>query len=111
MLVTNRKPVLGINVGTDRAITWYGARQPEKGGVPGGNEKVDRLRRNNVFACLPTGYEKTEIVKQCRANENGGKFQKLWKIETDSTRERVAVPSSAKLQFWDMKGAPTSITG
>ncbi|KAI8491850.1 hypothetical protein Bbelb_302230 [Branchiostoma belcheri] len=69
---TNRKPVLGINVGTDRAITWYGARQPEKGGVPGGNEKVDRLRRNDVFACLPTGYEKTEIVKQCRANENGG---------------------------------------
>ncbi|KAI8510441.1 hypothetical protein Bbelb_113570 [Branchiostoma belcheri] len=70
--VTNRKPVLGINVGTDRAITWYGARQPEKGGVPGGDEKVDRLRRNDVFACLPTGYEKTEIVKQCRANENGG---------------------------------------
>ncbi|KAI8492734.1 hypothetical protein Bbelb_293310 [Branchiostoma belcheri] len=88
---TNRKPVLGINVGTDRAITWYGARQPEKGGVPGGDEKFDRLRSvcvdfgspwpleplqenaiNDVFACLPTGYEKTEIVKQCRANENGG---------------------------------------
>ncbi|KAI8510864.1 hypothetical protein Bbelb_117800 [Branchiostoma belcheri] len=105
--VTNRKPVLGINVGTD----WAGARQPEKGGVPGGDEKFDRLRRNDVFSCLPTGYEKTEIVKQCRASENGGKFQKLWKIETDSTRERVAVPSSAKLQVWDMKGAPTSITG
>ncbi|KAI8514502.1 hypothetical protein Bbelb_070930 [Branchiostoma belcheri] len=79
--VTNRKPVLGINVGTD----WAGARQPEKGGVPGGDEKFDRLRRNDVFSCLPTetkdllystlpatGYEKTEIVKQCRASENGG---------------------------------------
>ncbi|KAI8484830.1 hypothetical protein Bbelb_374270 [Branchiostoma belcheri] len=66
--VTNRKPVLGINVGTD----WAGARQPEKGGVPGGDEKFDRLQRNDVFSCLPTGYEKTEIVKQCRASENGG---------------------------------------
>ncbi|KAI8480703.1 hypothetical protein Bbelb_415960, partial [Branchiostoma belcheri] len=107
---TNRKPVLGINVGTDRAITWYGARQREKG-----------EKRNDVFACLPTGYEKTEIVKQCRANENGGLTTFLCFVddevpETLENRNRFDSRAGGRAflgqtSIWDMKGAPTSITG